>query len=294
MKKFLLSALLIGAGVAAQAEDLYVIGDNVDGEGWALGTNKMTDNGDGTYTWSGSVLSGFKINDGTWDGTNIGAGQEGELEIGVPFTVVNDGLSGNIVIAKYQYIVDPVVTLNMNAMTVTVNGTPGPEKAEADDNIIYLVGDMQGWDINGDSYPLGKTAEGVYEATYTFADGLDNCYFRFYTVLGNWDSDSYGPLPDDNTNTEVEFEDGVYTYELVSGKGSWVLPSLDAGESIHFKVDFNDMEVEFTTGSALDGVATVGAELNGEEVIYNLQGVRVAKAATPGIYIVNGKKTVIR
>ena len=32
----------------------------------------------------------------------------------------------------------------------------------------------------------------------------------------------------------------------------------------------------------------------GPDVIYNLQGIRLEKATTPGIYIINGKKTVIR
>lgn len=45
--KFFLLYLLVGFINICSAQDIYIIGSNVNGESWALGTNPMTNNGDG-------------------------------------------------------------------------------------------------------------------------------------------------------------------------------------------------------------------------------------------------------
>ena len=42
------------------------------------------------------------------------------------------------------------------------------------------------------------------------------------------------------------------------------------------------------------GVEDVAVETDGEEVIYNLQGIRMERPLAPGIYIINGTKTRVR
>ena len=49
---------------------------------------------------------------------------------------------------------------------------------------------------------------------------------------------------------------------------------------------------ELITGG-VDGVVA-DAEEPGETRIYNLQGIRLDRADTPGIYIINGRKVVVK
>ena len=42
------------------------------------------------------------------------------------------------------------------------------------------------------------------------------------------------------------------------------------------------------------GIEVVEAADADNDVIYNMQGVRVARPTAPGIYIVNGKKVVVK
>ncbi len=68
--------MMLGAGMAlatatASAADVYIIGNNVNGHCWELEVPEcqMTETSPGVYEWDGAVLgSGFKFNDGTWDG----------------------------------------------------------------------------------------------------------------------------------------------------------------------------------------------------------------------------------
>ncbi|MDE6770988.1 MAG: hypothetical protein K2J49_00155 [Muribaculaceae bacterium] len=46
-----------------------------------------------------------------------------------------------------------------------------------------------------------------------------------------------------------------------------------------------------TGDSAVEGIE---ADKDGKETIFNLQGVRLDRIPGPGIYIVNGRKTIIR
>ncbi|MDE6812184.1 MAG: hypothetical protein K2J15_07540, partial [Muribaculaceae bacterium] len=70
MKKLLLLATVAATAMSAQAYDVYLIGQ-VNGWTCADPNYKMTDKGDGIFEWEGEKLeSGFKFNDGTWDGNN--------------------------------------------------------------------------------------------------------------------------------------------------------------------------------------------------------------------------------
>lgn len=52
--------------------------------------------------------------------------------------------------------------------------------------------------------------------------------------------------------------------------------------------------VEYTTATGINEVATGETAVKGKEGIYTLSGVRVAKADRPGVYIINGKKVLVR
>lgn len=133
-------------GPGPEVETLYLIGANVDGENWALGTNQMT-YANGVYTWTGNELgSGFKINNGTWDNPeyNIGAADKSVLlEIGVPYAVVANGDSQDISFDG-DPIEDPSVVFDPDAMTVTVNSGAGIHGIAIDMNAPVEYYNLQG------------------------------------------------------------------------------------------------------------------------------------------------------
>ena len=43
-----------------------------------------------------------------------------------------------------------------------------------------------------------------------------------------------------------------------------------------------------------DGIEDITPDHEGPDVIYNLQGIRLDRVTTPGLYIVNGKKVMMR
>lgn len=91
----------------------------------------------------------------------------------------------------------------------------------------------------------------------------------------------------DNRTFTVKFEtvpteDGVYVFNIA--QGAFV------GTEGNMSVEINK-EYTLTSSNGVDMIETV----DGETVVYNLQGVRVNAENLPaGIYIVNGKKQVIR
>ena len=87
---------------------------------------------------------------------------------------------------------------------------------------IYLVGQPNGWDIDGKSCQLiSENYDGVYVGTFELKWGDEN-NFRFYTELGDWDKNSIGSQVDDNPVDVTDlFNNGVYTGNVVEGKGSF-------------------------------------------------------------------------
>ncbi len=109
---------------------------------------------------------------------------------------------------------------------------------------IYIIGQPQGWDINSDALSIvDRTGKGIYTGTITLANGTEN-YFRFYTALGDWESNSIGyQEPDVGTDITGLFVDGVYEGAAVEGKGSWGITT-DGTYGIEF--DLHQMTVKFT------------------------------------------------
>lgn len=92
-----------------------------------------------------------------------------------------------------------------------------------------------------------------------------------------------------NPNTSVRNPLGFYRYRGTTVKGNKAFLLVDANTS-GAKLDGYDMENEETT-AGIEEVAT--PKTNNETVYYDLQGRRVEKP-NRGIYIVNGKKVIIK
>lgn len=154
-KSLLLASAALFAVSNAFALDMYVIGSDVDGQSWALGTNKMTQIENGVYEWSGTTLaSAFKINDGTWNADyNIGTGSDGNIKLDTPYHYYMGDGSTDIMFDGFDVVNNPKVVLNMNAGTITLTGTPG-EKEPVDPSAVTFY--MIGSNVNGQSWALAQ------------------------------------------------------------------------------------------------------------------------------------------
>lgn len=136
-------------GPGPEVPTFYLIGSDVDGQNWALGTNPFT-YADGVYTWTGKTLgSGFKINDGTWDNAEYNIGAENKevlLVLGEPYPVVADGNSGDIAFEGAP-LENPTVVFDYEKMTVTVTGNAGVESI-IDENAPVEYFNLQGVKVN--------------------------------------------------------------------------------------------------------------------------------------------------
>lgn len=147
---------------------LYIIGDNVDGQSWALETNPMTYNEEtGVYTWTGKTLgSGFKFNDGSWSGLyNIGSMQDESvmLKLGEPYAVENNSDSHDILFADGSLVDNPVVTLDLEKKTVTVTGEYNMEPIIPD--VFYVRGSFNEWE---DGIAMTKQADMTEDGKYVY------------------------------------------------------------------------------------------------------------------------------
>ena len=132
---------------------------------------------------------------------------------------------------------------------------------------IYLVGDPEGWsgptEGNKDHYNewrLFESSEAIGSKIYSgvFDIPAGKFMFRFYTALTGWDADSYGIQVDDNP-VDIELDaDGVYSGDIVKGKGSYNIPTWMGG-SVKITVNMNTMKVKFEAG---------GVDVSNKKFIY--------------------------
>ena len=121
MKKLYLLLISLFVAIAANAVDYYLIGGF---NNWSLkqASCKFTAKGDGTYelNYNGTLTSGFKINDGTWNNDAANFGGSGNLTPGVVYNLTVGGSSGNIGLA--ENIENPKLTFNPTAKTLLIEG----------------------------------------------------------------------------------------------------------------------------------------------------------------------------
>lgn len=113
--------------------------------------------------------------------------------------------------------------------------------------------------------------------------------------------------PDSPEAYQIEFDKPIAEGELKAGKYIFVIPDATYGDYNFGKylkdpssVKASDCYVNkedrfpFSVDNTATGIHGVTTGDNVEKKIYTLQGIRVSKMTTPGIYIVNGKKVVKR
>ena len=256
----------------------YLIGAGVNGHSWQLADEsaKFVKTGTGVYEVKvNSLLSAFKVNDGTWSNDQANIGSNGQnIELGTPYKYGVGGVSGNITFADITEVTDATVPLNTNDMTITVVGTPVTSEKE-----WYIVGINDPDMTFKEECKMTKNSDGIYQVNMII-EGEGS--FKISTL--NW-AEQYGmdeektqPITDTNLSTTlgVVSIDAAVPYNL--SQGNYMI-----------LWDYNTKMVTFI--KAIDGVDGITAD-EGEPEYFTLQGVRVAQPEE-GIYIVRkgGKST---
>ena len=295
------SDLVEGEAPAHQlGENIYLVGAP---QGWDINNSsmKLPRVSDGVYEAIYKIPAGqfqfrFYAELGDWNnGQSIGS-QVDDSHITIQLN--DNAYNGPCVWGKGSWNVsnwpggDVKMTVNLNAMTVNFNTDveipePGPFE-----NTLFIVGNVQGWDINNGDMPLTYNPDTkLYTATYevsgqnvTLPDKteIQGIQFRFYKVLGDWESNSIGSQIEDLA-IYTPLVEGVYTGECFDGKGSWAF-NWESGE-VYFEVDLENMTVKFEDAAA--GVEILPVQ-NGGFVYSN--GIVAAPSATEiSVFDLTGK-----
>ena len=276
MKKlyFALAALVMGA--TAFAQDYYVIGDNVNGASWALADEnaKMSpvEGQDNVYSVTIETLgTGFKINDGTWEKEHPNFGSNGEaILLDTPYEYTTGDTSGNIAFDGFTAVKNAVVTLDLNAATITVSG-------EAEGAVKwYFVSDRiaEGWtvaegglEMEGDDTEISCVANLIESDASKPAFKISNTGWGKQYGHGEFSADAINADCLSTELAEVGSEDAM-PIDLVGA----------------YLVTFN-FETSTVTFAPAAGVADVAVDANVAPVYYNLQGVRVNNLVEGNVYI---------
>ena len=186
MKKILLMLVaLIATSFSAMAEDIYIVAGSEElcGTVWD-GTdhnNKMTDNGDGTYSKT------F---------TNVAA------KNGYQFKVVKNGVewygdeADNNITFNVTTACDVTITFNATTFKSTVTGS-GVQAYVFNVEKVIAVGNGAGawlndaaWDPNADANKMTQVADKVYEITFDNVP-VDEGYMVKFVTNGSW-ADNFG------------------------------------------------------------------------------------------------------
>lgn len=134
--------------------------------------------------------------------------------------------------AAYSSIFSNVVTLAQVSTYIPISAA----------GELYLIGAPQGWNIASSDMVATETEIGskIYHGVFDVAAG--QFQFRFYSALGDWETNSIGAQEEDNP-IDIEFTDGKYSGPCVYGKGSWQVSDWEGGK-VEVTINLNTMSVE--------------------------------------------------
>lgn len=290
MKKSLLALAAFAACALSANADFYAIGG---AEGWGQQNpnykfTKTSTTGVYELKYKGNFISGFKINDGSWDNPDYNFGSNGsDLVIGEPY-YYGIGLDSKDINIKGGAVANPTLILNVNEGTLTIKG----ETAD----IEYGYG-IHGTIFTGSDWTttLMDEMNGKWVLTATIVPGE----FGIKVVdksSGNQTTDPSGSnwysAPNGNNTVAV---DKAMPY-VTSGGVDWS-SSLE-GKYI-FTLDLDAKTLTLTEDSS--SWNDIAADENATFAIYSIEGNLVKASANmndvenleSGMYIINGAKVMI-
>ena len=209
MKKILLMLVaLIATSFSAMAEDIYIVAGSEElcGTVWD-GTdhnNKMTDNGDGTYSKT------F---------TNVAA------KNGYQFKVVKNGVewygdeADNNITFNVTTACDVTITFNATTFKSTVTGTGvqayvfNVEKVVAVGNGVGAWLNGANWDPNADANKMTQVADKVYEIAFDNVP-VDEGYMVKFVTNGSWADNFGGIFEASGKESDAMYNSGNITFNL--------------------------------------------------------------------------------
>ena len=313
IKRFLLLLLvMLSSVIETSAKDWFLIGEFNE---WYLETSlKMDKLEDGRFRITMPSLKGdFKfVADQDWNSGSLGAASYHNCIITGNGTVdLGKDYGDNLVAPKS--LENVTITLDVEALKVEFSGlpnnmnddpTPGPEPQE---KTVYICGDVispEGVENNFlpptqrnkdtyDKYFRLSQSNDIYKGTYfimplkddrDFPDNLPQ--FRFFTDLLGWvDTASLGSAVMDFYCEPIDMTGGEVTSDIVDkGLGNWGLYIGDSwsGHWVDITVDLSSMTVSFKITDS--GIKDIGQSSDGNEVWFNMQGLKVEKP-TKGLYL---------
>ena len=209
MKKILLMLVaLIATSFSAMAEDIYIVAGSEDlcGTVWD-GTdhnNKMTDNGDGTYSktfTNVAVMNGYQFkvvkNSTEWYGD--------EADNNITFNVTT--------------ACDVTITFNATTFKSTVTGTGvqayvfNVEKVVAVGNGVGAWLNGANWDPNADANKMTQVADKVYEIAFDNVP-VDEGYMVKFVTNGSWADNFGGIFEASGKESDAMYNSGNITFNL--------------------------------------------------------------------------------
>lgn len=205
-------------------------------------------NGGGCY-WKIAPQSAVDSND--W-ATVLGPEIDGDTSESGMLTTDNPGAGKIIEAGRYE------ITINMETMAYTVRHLA---------NVVYIVGQPNGWNIDNDALYLSETANesNIYSGVLKVEAG--QFMFRFYRQLGDWGKGSIGSQNED-ASLDIAFTDGVFEGDIfqggvncTEGKGNWNVPDWEGG-AVEITVDLNTNKITMKETSVNSGIYLRGG-MNG-------------------------------
>ena len=209
MKKILLMLVaLIATSFSAMAEDIYIVAGSEElcGTVWD-GTdlnNKMTDNGDGTYSktfTNVAVKNGYQFkvvkNSEEWYGD--------EADNNITFNVTT--------------ACDVTITFNATTFKSTVTGTGvqayvfNVEKVVAVGNGVGAWLNGANWEVNADANKMTQVADKVYEIAFDNVP-VDEGYMVKFVTNGSWADNFGGFFEASGKESDAMYNSGNITFNL--------------------------------------------------------------------------------
>ena len=209
MKKILLMLVaLIATSFSAMAEDIYIVAGSGDlcGTSWD-GTdlnNKMTDNGDGTYSktfTNVAVMNGYQFK----------VAKNGEEWYGDE--------AGNNITFNVTTACDVTITFNTTTFKSTVTGTGvqayvfNVEKVVAVGNGVGAWLNGAAWDPNADANKMTQVADKVYEIAFDNVP-VDEGYMVKFVTNGSWTDNFGGFFEASGKESDAMYNSGNITFNL--------------------------------------------------------------------------------
>lgn len=284
-------ATTLSATTEQPALNLYLRGSSVNEENtWESAKAALIfDATAKVWTWTGESLgTGFKIGDANWTKEyNIGSNGEALVQ-GETYEYELDG--GNIELPnKTDIIIDPVLTLDLLNGTLLITGYVD----EVEINLT-LAGTFNEWNTADEKYALTEKATG-YTGTF---DIPAQASFKVVMNASNWmGMNSLTLTSSSNVKATADKDDNFY---LSTWKGGTITFTVNSELTT---ITLNGTEnqspdqpgVDEPTGDGDETGSVNALEQDAEEVIFNIQGIRVDRnKMTKGLYIINGKKVLVK